>query len=440
MRQAASSVSSGFCFVCMLTLVTHQLSAQNPGGISVGLKPLPELGSSLYLGYQGGLYPGGVNVCPPQHDSAGRAIAQQVVPLNQSGAHDALNGKIVLLSIGMSNTTQEFSEFKRTADADAAKNPRLAIVDGAQGGQTAAVISNPTATFWSVIDQRLQTVGVTRQQVQVAWVKEADAAPSKAFPAHAQILETELQAIARILKSFYANIRIAYVSSRIYAGYATTNLNPEPYAYESGFAVQWLMQKQISGDTSLAYAQPRQRAPWLSWGPYLWADGMTPRSSDGLVWLASDYTADGTHPSSNGQKKVAAMLLSFFKSDPTAVPWFLKAGATSVESEEHSAHLQWLLSQNYPNPFNPSTAVSYQLSAISFVRLGVYDVLGREVATLVNDIRPAGEHVVRWNAAGMPSGVYMCRLSVSSSNAMSGAAKAKDASMFVDAKRMLLLK
>jgi hypothetical protein len=428
-----------FRLYILLSCAASTVLAQNPGGISVGLKPLTELGSALYQGYSGGLYGNGLNARPSQHDSAGRAISQQVLPLNQSGEPDASNGRIVLLSIGMSNTTQEFSEFKRTADADAAKNPRLTIVDGAQGGQTAAIISNPTATFWSVIDQRLQSAGVTRGQVQVVWLKEADAGPTKAFPVHAQILQSELEAIARILKSFYPNIRIAYLSSRIYAGYATSTLNPEPYAYESGFAVQWLIQKQIGGDTSIAYTTPRQRAPWLSWGPYLWGDGLTPRSGDGLTWQATDYQTDGTHPSPNGQKKVAALLLNFFKSEPTAASWFLKPGATSVESEASSGALRWSLSQNYPNPFNPNTAISYQLSAFSRVKLSVVDVLGREVATLVNDIRPAGEHIVSWNAAGMPSGVYICRLSVSE---VGGPWRigADNAKVFVAARRMLLLK
>ena len=430
------SPSQNLILVILSLLMTGRVPAQNQGGISVGLKPLPELGNVLYQGYQGGLYSAGVNMRPAAHDSVGRALAQQVLPLNQSGIPDASNGRVVLLSIGMSNTTQEFTAFKPMADGDPAKNSRLTIVDGAQGGQTAAVISNSSAAFWATIDQRLQAAGVTRQQVQVAWVKEADAGPTKAFPVHAQVLQTELESIVRILKSFYPNIRIAYLSSRIYAGYATSDLNPEPFAYESGFSVQWLIQKQINGDTSLAYAQPRARSPWLAWGPYLWADGLTPRS-DGLVWQAVDFQTDGTHPSSSGQKKVASLLLNFFKSDPTAVPWFLKSGATGVESRGSAVSPQWSLSQNYPNPFNPKTAISYQLLAQSFVNLGVYDVLGRKVATLVNDIRPAGEHVVRWDAVGMPSGIYVCQLWVSRDYAPG---QSNPAEVLVDAKRMLLLK
>ncbi len=71
---------------------------------------------------------------------------------------------------------------------------------------------------------------------------------------------------------------------------------------------------------------------------------------------------------------------------------------------------EFLLNQNYPNPFNPSTTISYQLSAASAVKLSVYDALGREVALLVNEEKPAGTHTVTWNAQNYPSGVYVYRI------------------------------
>src|SRR5207244_4063030 len=103
----------------------------------------------------------------------------------------AADGKIVMLSVGMSNTTQEFSVFKRVADADKEKNPALVLVDGAQGGQTAARIKDPEdkgsgTRYWEVVDQRLKAAGVTREQVQVAWIKQADAGPTTGFPKYAE--------------------------------------------------------------------------------------------------------------------------------------------------------------------------------------------------------------------------------------------------------------
>jgi hypothetical protein len=70
----------------------------------------------------------------------------------------------------------------------------------------------------------------------------------------------------------------------------------------------------------------------------------------------------------------------------------------------------FVLEQNYPNPFNPTTDIRFQITDYGLVTLKVYDVLGREVATLVNEARPAGTYSVRWNASGMASGMYYYRL------------------------------
>jgi hypothetical protein len=72
--------------------------------------------------------------------------------------------------------------------------------------------------------------------------------------------------------------------------------------------------------------------------------------------------------------------------------------------------MEYLLMQNYPNPFNPSTTIRYALPKSSYVRLKVYNLLGREIATLVNEKRAAGEHAIRWNPIGLPSGIYFYRL------------------------------
>jgi hypothetical protein len=68
------------------------------------------------------------------------------------------------------------------------------------------------------------------------------------------------------------------------------------------------------------------------------------------------------------------------------------------------------LGTNYPNPFNPSTSIPYVLASGGFVRLKVYDLLGREVATLVDDFRPPGDHMTSWDAGTCASGIYICRL------------------------------
>jgi len=68
------------------------------------------------------------------------------------------------------------------------------------------------------------------------------------------------------------------------------------------------------------------------------------------------------------------------------------------------------LLQNYPNPFNPSTTIKYELPSSSEVRLSVYDMLGREISVLVNEKKGVGVHEVKFDAAGLSSGVYFYRL------------------------------
>ncbi|MBI5769998.1 MAG: hypothetical protein HZA93_19640 [Verrucomicrobia bacterium] len=299
-------------------------AAKNPPRASTGLVPLPDLAAGKYHGEPGGLYPDGRNTPPAAHAAAGLQLARSVLPLDADG-RPAADGKIVLLTCGMSNTTQESQAFLKLARADAALHPRLVIVDGAQGGQTAAITAKPDANYWTVTADRLRAAGVTAQQVQVVWLKQANAGPTRPFPAEARKLQADLLATLHNLHARFPNLKLAYLSSRTYGGYASTPLNPEPHAYETAFAVQWLIADQIAGSPELNFDSARSavRAPWLAWGAYLWTDGTKGRA-DGFVWAREDCGPDGTHPSESGRRKVGELLLAFLKNEPTAKPWFLR--------------------------------------------------------------------------------------------------------------------
>jgi hypothetical protein len=295
-------------------------------GEKLGFKPLTEMtAEDKYNGEDGGLYGGGKNEPPAGHQAAAKKETAQIVPRDKEGK-PAKDGKIVLISISMSNWTQEFSMFKQVADKDPDKSPLVTIVDCAQGGQTMARWADPKANPWSVAEQRLTQAAVTPAQVQVAWIKLANAGPMGELAEHGKRLQKDTVAVLQNARARFPNLHIVYLESRIFAGYGTGGLNPEPYAYEGAFVVRWLIQDQIKGDQELNYDASRGtvKAPLLLWGAYLWGDGLTPRKADELVWKREDLGGDGIHPSDAGRRKVAELLLKFCKTDANVKSWFVK--------------------------------------------------------------------------------------------------------------------
>ncbi|MBK7500346.1 MAG: T9SS type A sorting domain-containing protein [Ignavibacteriales bacterium] len=102
-------------------------------------------------------------------------------------------------------------------------------------------------------------------------------------------------------------------------------------------------------------------------------------------------------------------------------------GVTFIEDEENNftQPKEFLLQQNYPNPFNPSTSIQYAISSMQFVTLKVYDLLGREVATLVNEEKTIGSYEVEFYGNNLTSGIYFYKLQAGS---------------FVETKKMVLIK
>lgn len=99
--------------------------------------------------------------------------------------------------------------------------------------------------------------------------------------------------------------------------------------------------------------------------------------------------------------------------------------STAGVQQESEIPENFLLKQNYPNPFNPSTVISWQLPVSSQVTIKIYDVIGNEVAVLVNEEKPAGSYEVNFDAGGLTSGIYFCRIYAGS---------------FVETKKMILMK
>src|SRR4029077_10620147 len=138
------------------------------------------------------------NVRPAAHEEAANRLARPRL-LDAAGQPDSLSGRIVLMSVGMSNTTQEFQRLQQLAAQDTARNRSVVLVDGAQGGWCADRLSGPAqkGTYWTTVDARLAAAGVTAAQVQAIWLKEADASPTLPFPEDARRLQGEVESIIR---------------------------------------------------------------------------------------------------------------------------------------------------------------------------------------------------------------------------------------------------
>ncbi|HVN18028.1 MAG TPA: choice-of-anchor D domain-containing protein [Dongiaceae bacterium] len=294
---------------------------------STPLQALTDLGTGTYLGSQGGLYPGGSNVRPADHDGDGVTIAQGIQPLDANG-HPDPNGKYVLLAIGMSATHTIFYGMQLDAAADPTVNPHLVLVNGAQNDATSGDFALKNHGVWTdIFTYFLPQAGVTANQVVAAWVDDVGY-PKGTFPADMSTLQSNLESIAQNLHSKFPNLKLAYFTSREYGGYSNSPNNtesPEPFAYESGFAVKWAIQDQLNGLASLNYDPSKGAvlAPWMAWGPYHWANGLTP-NNDEFFWSCQDFTSDGIHPAlPAGREKGGNTIMNFFKTDSTTTPWFL---------------------------------------------------------------------------------------------------------------------
>ena len=306
-------------------------AAAEGGGPAKDVKPLCDMSATdRYKGEDGGLYGGGKNEPPEAHWKAALAESRKIEPLGKDGK-PAADGKVGFISIGFSNTTQEFQRFLQIIRG-LTLPPSLVVVDGAIGGRDAPMWAEnrgpgPEAPKpWDVLMKRLEAANLAPAQVQAVWLKMVLAGPDRygEFPKHVQVYKDNMVVLLQRIKKTFPNVRIVYLSTRIYGGYANRG-SPEPYAYETGFGVRGLILDQIKGEAALNYdaAKGEVKAPLLVWGPYTWANGATPRH-DGLAWEPADYQPDRLHPSpASGQEKVARRLLEFLQTSPTSKPWFV---------------------------------------------------------------------------------------------------------------------
>jgi predicted acyl esterase len=138
-------------------------------------------------------------------------------------------------------------------------------------------------------------------------------------------------------------------------------------------------------------------------------------------WANTDFSFLSTNPFvlpslKNGNHKIFLYNKSFIDLPIEQPAGVFAENLLEDDGAVNNTPYEYILMQNYPNPFNPATTINFSLAAAGKVELKVYDILGREIMTLVNDFKDAGSHSVFFNAANLSSGVYFYRISSGSFN------------------------
>jgi hypothetical protein len=321
-------------FMCAAIVIASmgKASASDPcpDTTIVGLVPLTEM-VGTYEGQSGGLYPGGSNETPTAHLEAGLDIVRGVVPRNAAGSPDQL-GIVGVLLIGFSMTYQMHIALADSFELEPWRAPWVTLVNAAAPGKTADLIAEPSNPYWAQVQDSVETAGLDPRQIQVVLLQQTNSWPTEPFEEFTDSLRVRVERILAITRTIFPNAAVAHIWGREFAGYATTALNPEPWAYQTDFAMRTVIGDQIDGDPAMTYG-PGGVVPWTDRGPYLWANGNDPREIDGLVWLCRDFSPDdGTHYTNSGWLKAASQVMEFIRTNPVAQAWFGGA-STSVDAD-----------------------------------------------------------------------------------------------------------
>jgi hypothetical protein len=221
-----------------------------------------------------------------------------------------------------------------------------------------------------------------------------------------------------------------FIPNRIY-------LFPESYVSNEG-GLSWFLADSGLTDTSyyLSFYQDEETTKSLY---NLRRDGLYSSENDTIYWQLVEGT-DEFHldiGSTGFRSGDVGNLINIFVDESrnslylgTASGIYKKEFVTSINERTDKKTLGYRMYQNYPNPFNPITTISYRVPETSFITIKVYDVLGNEIATLVDEEQPAGSHSINFNAANLSSGVYIYRIVASNNGRI----------QFTNSKRMILLK
>ncbi len=417
-----------FTFLIALAVLTntHQLSAQVMcDNDSLGWIPIQDLGTGYYGIFQGGLYQGGTNNPPTSHLNKGIAIAKKLKPLDTLGNVNYATGKIVLAGFGASTVGGPFNHMIQIMKSETGLNPCMKAVNAANGSDGLEELTIENEEFWDYIKVfKLAEKGLTPIQVQVGWLMHSSRIDSNSVETEAYIdsLVKRFTIAVQAMTYYYPNLKILYVSGFPYGGYADPtkvlyHVIAEPASYNHNFAVKKLIQNQINGSPDLRYKTPGKVAPYLIWGPPIWADGKNP-NLDGLSWnCETEFAEDGGgyHMTNLGKDKLGDILLDFFETDTLSKGWFLDGPKWTSCATGRNADGSIIVPKDeiinkedvtiYPNPSSGEFYVDFDAVLTTGIQVKVLNNLGEIIyADNYNSVTPYSGY--SFNITGKPTGIY----------------------------------
>lgn len=355
-----------FGLLCLATTFSSaQIQCWND---STGLIPLVDLGTSLYNGHQGGLFPGGTNNIPATHKKKGINIAKGLKPLDTLGNVNYEEGKIIFLGLGASLASNAFNAYIdsiKIYDFEGMNNC-LSVKGMFFGGKDLdQMIDFENNSYWNSVRNKMNDRGDTYEQVQVIWVLQQSFEDTTSdFNFYYDNVLNKFVTLMQVLKDTFPNLQQVFLSGVHYMGYMDPlhfryDAFVEPHGYWGNIVIKELIAKQISGDPVLKYTGPAPASAWISWGPNFWADGKNPRAYDGLSWNCDQFRTDPTGGGFHLQDSLdalgveAEMLRDFFTNDPVTQVWHQDGPLWATCPEELKLSNPLLQPENikiYPNP------------------------------------------------------------------------------------------
>lgn len=242
------------------------------------------------------IYPGIMAHVPGSHAAMGHKVAL------------SLTKKPVMAGMGMSNAKQEFQAFMDKYRAKYGRSRPVTTVNLGTGNWDLTAMVHDSEKYWDLVHETMAKKKTSPERIEIVVFKNSVRHQDKPYPDDVwEYLEFMEDHLAN-MTSHLPNLKMLFVLSAVYSGYASVSApRHEPWAFREGLAVDEFVRDHWN-----------MTEPWITWGPYYWANGLEPRD-DGLTWKCTDFMAkDGVHPGTGAKVKTADMLMRFFEQ----YPWF----------------------------------------------------------------------------------------------------------------------